>query len=36
MEKDNWVEKVKGSDAAKFRPEVAEKIIEDWKKEQGK
>ena len=35
MEKDSWVEKVMRSDAARFKPEVVEKIIEDWKKEQG-
>ena len=32
MENDGWVEKIKESDAAKFKPEAAEKIIEDWKK----
>ena len=41
MEKDdmkeyNWVEKVKQSDAAKFKPQVVEKIIEDWEKENKK
>ena len=32
MGEDSWVERIKESDAAKFKPEVAEKIIEDWKK----
>ena len=36
MGKDSWVEKVMRSDAARFRPEVAKKIIEDCKKERGK
>ena len=36
MDKDSWVEKVMQSDAAKFRPEAAKKIIEDGKKEEGK
>ena len=35
MDKDSWVDKVMQSDAARFRPEVAKKIIEDWKKELG-
>ena len=36
MKEDNWVDKIKESDAARFRPEAAKRIIEDWKKEQGK
>ena len=36
MEKDSWVDKIMQSDAARFKPEVAKKIIEDGKKEQGK
>ena len=36
MEKDSWVEKVMRSDAARFKPEVAKKIVEDWKKEREK
>ena len=36
MKKDSWVEKIMRSDAARFRPEVAKKIVEDCKKEQEK
>ena len=36
MEKNSWIAKIMKSDAAKFKPGVAKKIIEDWKKEQGK
>ena len=32
MEKDSWVDKVMQSDAARFKPEVAKKIVEDWDK----
>ena len=32
MKKDSWVEKIKMSDAAKFKPGVVEKIVEDWEK----
>ena len=36
MNKDSWVEKIKMSDAAKFKPGVVEKIVEDWEKGRGK
>ena len=36
MREDSWVEKVMQSDAAKFRPDMVEKIIEDWEKGEGK
>ena len=36
MGKDSWVEKVMRSDAARFKPEVAKRIVEDLKKELGK
>ena len=35
MKKDSWVEKIMQSDAAKFRPGAAKKIIEDWGKGRG-
>ena len=36
MKKDSWVDKVMQSDAARFKPEAAKKIVEDWEREKGR